>query len=381
MAGVEGIIAQWLVMFGVYAIAALSFNIEYGYGGIPNFGKVMFMAVGAFTAGALAAWLGLSWAAAGGAVAASGGPAYCTPEAYNILSSAASHLLSPGQYLLIFMVAVLAAAVLGAVSGALASYPTLRLGGDFLAITLLAIGEVVRLVAYNEQWPVCGFNGLTAIPTPLAWYSNKSAIDVIYAVIVVVFALAFYLYTEMVTNSPWGRALKAMRDDELAAQVYGYDIARLRLQTLIVGSAMAAVAGALLVFYSGSVQANTFKPERTFEVIVAVMLGGAANNLGALLGAAMVAGINVFLNTSALETLGISVPGPVAAALPYLRYVIMGALIILVLLYRPQGLVPEKPVRTPVLEVVMERLQSLSGSSETGSLPADTQGRVEKGRG
>ncbi|BES81595.1 branched-chain amino acid ABC transporter permease [Pyrodictium abyssi] len=378
MEGVMGIVSQWIVWFGVYAILALSFNLEYGYGGVPNFGKVLFMSLGAYSAGALAAWLGLHWAAqtAGATVAASTeGPVYCSPEAYNILSTAASqHLLSPGQYFTLFALALVAAGVIGAVSGILSSYPTLRLGGDFLAITLLAMGEVVRLIAYNSQWPVCSFNGLTAIPTPFAWYPVKARIDLMYAMLVLLFAALFYVYAEMLANSPWGRALKAMRDDELAAQVYGYNVARLRLQVLAVGSAMAAIAGALLVFYSGSVQANTFKPERTFEVVVAVMLGGAANNVGALLGAAAVAAINVFLNTSALETLGISVPDAVAAALPFLRYVIMGLLIVAVLLYRPQGLIPEKPLRTPLVELTIKRLQKVIGK-ETGSLPVDAPER------
>ena len=372
-----GIVSQWIVWFGVYAILSLSFNLEYGYGGVPNFGKVLFMSLGAYTAGALAAWLGLHWAAqsAGVAIAASTeGPVYCSPEAYNILSNAASqHLLTPGQYLELFALALVAAGLIGAVSGMLASYPTLRLGGDFLAITLLAMGEVVRLIAYNSQWPTCSFNGLTAIPTPFAWYPVKARIDLMYAMLVLLFAAFFYVYTEMLANSPWGRALKAMRDDELAAQVYGYNVARLRLQVLAVGSAMAAIAGALLVFYSGSVQANTFKPERTFEVVVAVMLGGAANNIGALLGAAVVAAINVFLNTSALETLGISVPDAVAAALPFLRYVIMGLIIVVVLLYRPQGLIPEKPLRTPLVEKTVEKLRKLGLlAQQTGSLPVDT---------
>ena len=374
MGEVAGIISQWIVMFGVYAIMALSFNLEYGYGGVPNFGKVLFMSLGAYTAGALAAWLGLRWAA-GTITASTSGPVYCSPEAYDVLSKAASNqLLTAGQFLELFLLALIAAAIIGLVSGILASYPTLRLGGDFLAITLLAMGEVARLIAYNSQWPVCSFNGLTAIPTPFAWYPDRTRADLMYAMLVLMLAGLFYMYTEMLANSPWGRALKAMRDDELAAQVYGYNVARLRLQVLAVGSAMAAIAGALLVFYSGSVQANTFKPERTFEVIVAVMLGGAANNIGALVGAAVVAAISVFLNTSALETLGISVPDAVATALPYLRYVITGLLIVIVLLYRPQGLIPEKPIHTPLLEKTRQKLQRIRLlGQQTGSLPVDSK--------
>ncbi len=353
MEGVSILFSQWIIWFGVYAIMALSFNLEYGYGGVPNFGKVLFMSLGAYSAGTLAAWLGLQWASskAGVTIAEYTGPTYCSPEAYHVLSTASSQgWLEPSQYILLFITGVVLAAIVGAVFGAVGSYPTLRLGGDFLAITLLALGEIVRLIAYNSEWPVCSFNGLTAVPTPFAWYENKALVDVLYAALVIGFTILFYIYTHYIANSPWGRALKAMRDDELAAQVYGYNTAKLRLQVLVVGSAMAAVAGALLVFYAGSVQANTFKPERTFEVIVAVMLGGAANNIGVLVGAAVIAALNVFLNASALETLGITVPGNVATTLPYLRYVIMGILIVIILLYKPQGLIPEKPIQTPFLE-------------------------------
>ncbi len=352
----EGILAQWLTYFAIYGIMALSFNIEYGFTGIPNFGKVMFVAIGAYAAGILASTLVLSLAAPalGIHVASQSGPAYCSGAAKQVFSGAVQ-VLPTTTLFAIFLASVIAAAAAGAATSIVASFPALRLREDFLAITLLAAGEILRLVTWTSVWPVCSFNGISGIPSPFAHYLGRA--DVLYAALAMLFLLLAWLYTDYATNSPWGRALKAVRDDDVAAEVYGYNVAKVRAESLLVGSALAGVAGALLVFYSGNVNAATYRPDMTFEVIAAVILGGAANNVGALLGAAVISGLLIFMNPSSLEALGITLPRAVMDALPYLKYVIIGIVILLVLMYRPQGLVPEKPLKTPLVEKTREKLR------------------------
>ncbi len=357
MAGaVEGILAQWLTYFAIYGIMALSFNIEYGFTGIPNFGKVLFVAVGAYAAGVLASLLVLHLAAPiiGIAVTAPPGePSYCASAAKAVFSQA-PQVLPPATLFAIFLAAVIAAAVAGALTSVVASFPALRLREDFLAITLLAAGEIVRLVTWTSVYPVCSFNGISGIPSPFAWTPGMA--DLYYAGLTLLFLLAAYFYTEYATNSPWGRALKAVRDDEVAAEVYGYNVAKIRMQSLLVGSALAGIAGALLVFYSGNVNAGTYRPDMTFEVIAAVIIGGAANNVGSLVGAAILSGLLIFMNPSSLDALGITLPQGIMNAMPYLKYVILGIVILLVLMYRPQGLVPEGPLKTPLVEKTRQKL-------------------------
>ncbi len=371
--GFAGIVVQWVTYFAIYGIIALSFNIEYGFTGIPNFGKVLFVAIGAYAAGVLAASLVIDAAAPllHVKINATGMPQYCSGNASYVLGEAGS-VLSPWFLAGVFLLAVLAAAVAGAVSSVVASFPALRLREDFLAITLLAAGEIVRLVTWTSTWPVCGFNGINGIPGPFAWSGSS---DLLYMLVALGFLVLAYLYTDYATNSPWGRALKAVRDDEVAAEVYGYDIARIRMQALLVGSALAGVAGALLVFYSGNVNANSYKPDLTFMVIAAVILGGSANNLGALVGAAIITSLDIFMNPSAFQALGITLPTNVGNALVYLKYVILGLVILAVLAFRPQGLLPEGPLRTPIVEKTRKRLQQylsrIAGSSAAGTEEAE----------
>ncbi len=356
--GFTGILVQYLVLYSVYAILALSFNLEYGFGGIPNFGKVLFLSLGAYTAGGLVAWIVVTQGATalGVNLAEAGSPAYCTGVGKTVMTMAVEEgVIGAGQLTALFLGALVLAVIVGAVSGIIASYPALRLGGDFLAIMLLALGEVLRLIFYNSEWPACSFNGINGIPTPFDLLGGLR--DIVYAAVALGFLALTFLYVELATNSPWGRALKAMRDDEIAAEVYGYNVPKLRMQALAVGSGLAALAGALLTFYSGNVNANTYKPDITFLVIAATMLGGAANNIGVLVGTAVIAGLEVFFNPSSINALGIVVPDNVALAMPYVKYVIMGLIILLVLIYRPQGLIPEKPLRVPIVEKARKKLE------------------------
>lgn len=371
MAAVEGIIAQLLAVFAGYAVIALSFNIEYGFTGIPNFGKAFFVAIGGYSAAVLTASILLRYAAAlpqetvasvTGATleqlrqyaAEQGAPLYCDARVRNLMAYVATHT-STATLLGIFIAAAIVAMLLGAAASVLASYPALRLREDYLAITLLAVSEIFRLVTYNTEWPACSYAGISGIPSPFVGLGLRGTL--VYGVFALLIAGGVYLLVEYMTNSPWGRALKAVRDDELAAEVYGYDIGRYRMQSLLVGSALAALGGVLLLFYSGTAAANNYKPDLAFEVIMAVILGGTANNLGVLVGAFIVALLSVFLSPSSLEAVGISLPENIANGLTMTKYVIIGVLIILVLMYRPQGLLPEGPLRTPVVEKTREKLE------------------------
>lgn len=333
------ILPQIAIAFGIFLILALSFNLEYGYAGQPNLGKVFFYSIGAYVAGALTTRL--IWALVG------------SPADVPFLEDAGGVIRlayargNPLVIVGIFVAALIVAALAGAGFGYLASYPALRLRGDFLAIVLIAVGEVGRVFALNYNPVAGGVFGLSGVPNPFIWLPNARVVDAAYAVLVLALAAGFFIFAKRLLNSPFGRLLKSVRDDELAASVYGKKAPRVKGTALIVASAMAAVAGALYVFYVQFVYALDFIPLLSFIVVTMVILGGVANNWGAVVGAAFMTLLDFVTRPTFLALLGIT--WRPHFDINYVRYLAIGLVIILVLMYRPQGLVPERPVETPAL--------------------------------
>lgn len=352
------LLPQILIAFGIFLILALSFNVEYGYAGQPNLGKVFFYSIGAYVAGALTTRL--LWALLG------------APTDVSFLEDAGGVLrlaYARGHPLVIvgiFVLALVVAAIAGAAFGYLASYPALRLRGDFLAIVLIAVGEVGRVFALNYDPVAGGVFGLSGVPNPFIWLPNARLVDAAYTVLVLGLGAGFYIFARRLLNSPYGRLLKSVRDDELAASVYGKKTRRVKATALMIASAMAAVAGALYVFYVQFVYALDFIPLLSFLVVTMVILGGVANNWGAVVGAAFMTLLDFVTRPTFLALLGVAWRPPFD--INYVRYLSIGLIMILVLLYRPQGLLPERPVETPAVAAAHRFGQGPSGGSsgETG---------------
>ncbi len=331
------IFTSFIVLFAIYLIAALSLNMEYGYGGIPNFGHVFFISVGAYMAGVLTARTVdyIAGIKAG----------YCSGQASVLRTEyLSSH---PMEAVAIFVASLILGALIGGLFGYAASYPALRLKEDFLAITLIFIGDMGRIIARNEEGIVCALTGLTGIANPLSFIKDVGMRSISYALIVVAFAVLTYIYVQRLAKSPFGRLLKAVRDDDLAAMALGKVVPKVRGEIMIIGSALAAIAGVLRTFYIQGVVADDFQPLITFLVLTMVILGGMANNKGVILGTLIMTALDQFISPSFLSLLGISVEFDVT----YMKYIIIGAIIILVLMFRPQGAIPEGPVETPALEL------------------------------
>ena len=341
-------------LFGIYAILALSFNLEYGYAGQPNLGKVFFLSVGAYVAGALVAH---SIAALTGYR----GDLFTAQAANARLLYAAAN---PGAIIGLFIGALVVAAIAGAFFGVLASYPALRLRGDFLAIVLIAVGEVARVFVRTYE-PIAGGNiGLGGVPNPFISLQDPTGLlgdrapRVAFALVALGLALLVYLYVNRLSNSPLGRMLKSVRDDELVANVLGKRTPWVKAQVLAVGGGVAAIAGVLWAFYYQSVAADDFIPQTTFLVVAMALLGGSGNHRGALLGAIVMTVLDHITRPSFYAILGVT--GSLPFDINYLRYILIGLLIILILMFRPEGLLPEKPVKTPALDVARpERPEAL----------------------
>ena len=292
-------ICDLIVYIGIFGIVSLSLNLEFGFAGLANFGKVAFFLIGAYT--------------------------------YALLS----------QIGVPFYLCLIAGALISAIFGLLISLPALRLRADYLAIAVLAFGEILRLIVKSEKWLAGGDWG-----TPVSPIFPYTGSYIIYRLenIGLVFLCLFicFLVVQLLANSPYGRVLRAIREDEVAAEALGKSKAKYKAQALMLGSAMAGLAGGLYAQYLQYVLPGMFMPMVTFTVWIMVLVGGPANNWGALLGAALVQilarGTNIAKDYIALPI-----------DLNDLQYILFGALIILFLLYRPQGLLKESQVKTKAI--------------------------------
>jgi branched-chain amino acid transport system permease protein len=296
-------ILDLIVFIGIFGIVALSLNLEFGFAGLANFGKVAFFMVGSYT--------------------------------YAILSSIGVP----------FYFCLLAAALAAAVVGFLVSLPTLNLRADYLAIVVLSFGEILRQIVKAEHWIAGGVWGISVSPAILVEGTSPRLNTLLNIGLVYFCLLIFFILAQLLANSPYGRVLRALRDDELAAEAMGKNRAKYRAQILALGSAIAGVAGGLYAQYLQFIDPYMFMPTFTFTIWMMVLLGGPANNLGVLVGAALVEilerGTNIVKDYLAL---------PVDPS--NLQYIMFGVLIILVLLYRPQGIFKESRIRTKAMEVI-----------------------------
>ena len=323
------------ISFGLYAIVALSLNLEFGHAGIPNFGRALAVLTGAFAVGAIVNRILIAiFGVEGGIIEASGA-----------VETIANELIGQNPALGIALLAASLglAGALGALIGALSLIPCAKLKAHYLAITLLAISEVARLTLHYSVGIVGGYYGVS-VPNIFAWVPAMY-VSLAFSVLILAVATAIYLLVRAMTNSPYGRLLKAVREDEEVVKAYGVNTSRLKVKTMAIGSAMAAIAGALYSLYAVSVIAGGFtRVEWTFYPFLMVLAGGYGNNKGVL------AGVFAFVTGKTILTVYkhevrwlLRLPFETV----WLEYMLFGVLMMLILLYRPAGLIKEEPIMTP----------------------------------
>lgn len=325
-------IIDLMAIFSIYAIINLSLNLEFGYGGIPNFGKVLAVGAGAFVAASLPGRIIAGIAGIEGDYIA---------DNLTVVAQANAWLLEnpvPGLGIFTFSIAV--AALVGGVLGMATSYPALRLRGDYLAITLLAFGESIRIVGNNFPPLVGGTLGVQ-VPDPLSFVPDEMRFPTA-TVFLMIIMIIMYIYCERTIRSPLGRSLRAIRDNEMAAESLGKNTGRIRIKTIMVASAIAAVAGAAYAIYVGSTIAIAYdRASWTFWPFLMILIGGLANNKGVLVGTLLFVTLRktiIFFKDS-FEWI---VPFDVV----WLDLLLLGGILLVVLLFRPQGVVVEKPTHT-----------------------------------
>lgn len=397
----------------VSAIMALGVNIQWGYAGLFNTGIMGFAALGGLSVALVATPpVREAWAAGGAGILAGLGIGLATLAAGITLwkrmvpgrnRALALTLVLLAGFVIFRMVfdpavtaveavnpsvsgnlggfglPVLLAWPLGGLLAALAAWgigkTALGLRSDYLAIATLGIAEIIVAVMKNEDWLARGVKmvNVQQRPWPVPFevdlqvnptflnLANSLGFDPVtgssilvkltyMAMILAVLAGIIWL-SERALNSPWGRMMRAIRDNEDAARAMGKDVTRRHLQVFILGSALAGVAGAILTSMDGILNPGTYQPLRfTFLIWVMVIIGGSGNNWGAVLGSLLIGWLWLIV-----ETLGPTVmsgitagmaEGPLKAHLvdsaQHMRLLTMGVILLLVLRFSPRGLIPEK---------------------------------------
>lgn len=280
------------VMIIIYIIFAMSLNLEVGYTGLFNFGHVAFFGIGAYT----------------------------------------SALLTLQQ--VPFELSLLIALAMAGLWGFLLSIPSLRLRGHYFGIVTLGFGEIIRMVFQNEVWLTKGPMGLPGIPKPIL-FSYRFATLPQYLLLTLGFAALTFLILRIILRSPFGRVLRAIREDEVAAEALGKNVFFFRVKSFVIGSLFAGLAGTLWGHYTTFISPGDFTLLETILVLLIVVLGGKGTEWGPVLGAFVL----IFFQES-LRFLRL--PAEWTRYLAPLQQMIFGGLLILLMIFRPEGLLKEK---------------------------------------
>jgi branched-chain amino acid transport system permease protein len=298
----------------VFAIAAIGLNFHFGYTGLLNFGQVMFMAAGAYGIGLTVTYLGLSLA-------------------------------------LGLPIGILFAVVLALLLG----IPTLRLRADYLAIVTIAASEIFRLLFRSVTLsPVTGGStGLSAFASdfyrlsplspgtygigPIAYSERQAWVLLVGWTLVALLALGTYL----LVHSPWGRVLRSIREDEDAARSLGKNVYGYKMQSLVLGGVIAAIAGMLLVSSTQSIQPDNFSPQFTFFIYTVLILGGTARVGGPIIGSMTFWFLLAFIDSTLRQAVGAGyIPAAILSneQVGISRFMLVGLGLMLLMIFRPQGI-------------------------------------------
>ena len=264
--------------------------------------------------------------------------------------------------------------LLAAIAAWLIGKISLGLRSDYLAIATIGVSEIIIFTIKNEDWLARGVKNVIGLPRPVPYeidlqqstnfinWAQTLGIDVVdastlfvkicYTVLFLIVLFVLYWLCEKALNSPWGRMMRSIRDNEIAAESMGKDVKSRHLQVFILGSAVCGIAGAMLVTLDGQLTPTNYHPLRfTFIIWVMVILGGAGNNLGAILGGFIIWFFWVEVEYIGLFLMDILTSGfsddnafrnHMLGSAAYMRYLTLGLILVLVLRFNPKGLIPEK---------------------------------------
>ena len=306
--------ANLLIFAGVDIIACLALNLQFGVSGVVNFSFIVFQAAGAYAAAVLSM------------------PPDTAPDY--------SFQIYVGGYQLPFPLPWVGGAVVGALLALPIGLVVLRrLRADYQAIALLVTSIIANTVINNARPLLNGAAGLALVPQPLDGLvnTNTNSYQYLYIGLTAICVAIVWFIAARIVNSPYGRTLRAMRENELAASALGKNATALKMTIFVVGGAIAGLSGAILVGFLQVWAPSTWLYPETIILFAAVIVGGRGNNVGAILGALLVP-VGFEEVTRLLQRLNIGPPN----LIPALEWVCIGLLILGFLWFRPRGVVPEQ---------------------------------------
>jgi branched-chain amino acid transport system permease protein len=284
-----------LTLAAIYCLLALGLTVIWGYTGMVNLGIVGFFALGAYASAIVTTRLGLP-----------------------------------------VLLGWVTGAVVAALAGVVLTYATRGLRGDYLAIVTLGFAETVRLVALNESWLTKGAEGISGIPG-LYREALGSWFGAVYMIISWLLALLAAWLLARLAAAPYGRVLRAIRDDEVVALVAGKNVPRFKVVAFAIGTGLAGLGGALYAHFISYVNPDLLLPLLTIYVFLAATAGGRARPMGAVVGALLV--MTLLEGTRMLAEWATALSAVQTAAL---HDFIIAAALVVILQFRPQGLLPER---------------------------------------
>jgi ABC-type branched-subunit amino acid transport system permease subunit len=219
--------------------------------------------------------------------------------------------------------------------GGLLGIPTLKLREDYLAIVTIGFAEIIRFFLLNEEWLTRGPMGVHGFSRPFEELIPGDYNFFLFPFVLVVLVVC-YLLLEKLIKSPWGRVLKSIREDEDVPASLGKNVFSYKIQSLVLGSMIAGLAGSLLAFYLQYINPRNFMPIETFYAWIAVVVGGSGNNKGTVLGALILWAF--FSGTRFVQGYLPFSPTQTGA----LRILFIGLLLIIVMMFKPEGLLGKK---------------------------------------
>lgn len=330
-------LASYVIFFLVtalgFTVICLGLNLQWGFTGLFNAGVAGFVAVGAYVSAILT-----------------------TP-------ASPQHLGGFGLPIAVGWVGgTLAAGAAAAVVGVV----TLRLRADYLAITTFGIASSLLAVAQNAVSITGGPFGIAFIPRPFAALADRPALyDIVYLALMAALAGAIFVGLERLLRSPWGRALKAIREDEVASASLGKDPRRFRLEAFVMGSAIMGLAGAAQAHFVGFIAPDEFLPVLTFQVWAMLIVGGSGNNLGAVAGSIVV----WTLWSASGAVMHWLLPADMQVRGAALQVILIGVLLAGMLVLRPRGLVGEPTIVSRHIAPVQPDASASPGQMPAGGAP------------
>jgi ABC-type branched-subunit amino acid transport system permease subunit len=296
----------------IASIIAAGLNVRWGWAGEFDLAYYTFVAIGAYTAAVLVAG----------------------PSAGNVPPGDAWILGYHWPFLVATLVAMLVSGLVSLVLGAVALR---KLKGDYFAITTVAFTLIITAILSQEFRLFNGFNGVFGVPEPFNGTLNLGvdAYSYFYLGFCLVILIVVYAVLQLLYKSPFGRMLRSIREDEQAAAAFGVNVYLGKLKAYFIGGLVAGLGGALFVGYLGSWDPSTWSPFETFLVFAAVFVGGQANMRGSTVGAFI-----VIVGIPEITRFLPQIPGH-PDLLPAMRDISIGLLMLAVLRWRPQGLIPE----------------------------------------